>query len=219
MSFSDKIIKYIHKRRTNHQISNKGPLGQFYRDGGNEILFKYLNIDNKSIVIDGGCYLGDFTKEILIRFGSRVLSFEPLKREYKELVSRFGKNKLVDLYNQAIYDSEKKIQITLDGLNSSIFSNIKINEKKLFIKTFDIAKIFKKFKKINLLKLNVEGAEYKILLRLIEKKKLNNIDSYLIQFHPVDGSQLDIKKIRSVFLQQGFKQVFNYNYVWEYWSK
>jgi FkbM family methyltransferase len=219
MSFSDKIIKYIYKRRSNHQKSNKGPLGKFYRDGGNEILFKYLTLDNNSIVIDGGCYLGDFTKEILIRFGSRVLSFEPLKKEYKELVFRFEKNKLVNLYNQAIYDSEKKIPITLDGLNSSIFSNIKIKEKKLFIKTFDIANIFKKYKKIDLLKLNVEGAEYKILLRLIKKKKLNNIDSYLIQFHPINGSQLDIKKIRKSFLQQGFKQIFNYNYVWEYWSK
>jgi FkbM family methyltransferase len=170
MSFSDKIIRYIYKRRITHQKSNKGPLGQFYRDGGNEILFKYLALDNNSIVIDGGCYLGDFTKEILIRFGSRVLSFEPLKKEYKELVFRFEKNKLVNLYNQAIYDSEKKIPITLDGLNSSIFSNIKIKEKKLFIKTFDIANIFKKYKKIDLLKLNVEGAEYKILLRLIKKK-------------------------------------------------
>jgi FkbM family methyltransferase len=219
MSFSDKIIKYIYKRRSNHQKSNKGPLGQFYRDGGNEILFKYLTLDNNSIVIDGGCYLGDFTKEILIRFGSRVLSFEPLKKEYKELVYRFKKNKLVNLHNLAIYDSEKEIPITLDGLNSSIFSNIKIKERKLFIKTFDIVNIFKKYKKINLLKLNVEGAEYKILLRLIEKKKLNNIDSYLIQFHPVEGSQKDIKKIRGFFLEQGFKQFFNYNYVWEYWSK
>lgn len=219
MSFSDKIIRYIYKRRSIRQKSNKGPLGQFYRDGGNEILFKYLTLDNNSVVIDGGCYLGDFTKEILIRFGSRVLSFEPLKKEYKQLVFRFEKNKLVNLYNQAIYDSEKKIPITLDGLNSSIFSNIKIKKKKLFIKTFDIANIFKKYKKIDLLKLNVEGAEYKILLRLIKKKKLNNIDSYLIQFHPISDLQIDIKKIRKSFLQQGFKQIFNYNYVWEYWSK
>jgi len=218
MSFSDNIIRYIYKRRSIHQKRNKGPLGQFYRDGGNEILFKYLVLDNNSIVIDGGCYFGDFTKEILIRFGSRVLSFEPLKKEYKQLVFRFQKNKLVNLYNQAIYDSEKKIPISLDGLNSSIFSNIKI-KKKIFIKTFNITNIFKKYKKINLLKLNVEGAEYKILLRLIKKKKLHNIDSYLIQFHPINGSQLDLKKIRKSFLQQGFKQIFNYNYVWEYWSK
>jgi FkbM family methyltransferase len=219
MSFSNKIIRYIYKRRSIRQKNNKGPLGQFYRDGGNEILFKYLTLDNNSVVIDGGCYLGDFTKEILIRFGSRVLSFEPLKKEYKQLVFRFEKNKLVNLYNQAIYDSEKKIPITLDGLNSSIFSNIKIKKKKLFIKTFDIANIFKKYKKIDLLKLNVEGTEYKILLRLIKKKKLNNIDGYLIQFHPISDSQIDIKKIRKSFLQQGFKQIFNYNYVWEYWSK
>jgi FkbM family methyltransferase len=97
------------------------------------------------------------------------LSFEPLKKEYYELFIRFQKNKLVNLYNQAIYDSEKKISITLDGLNSSFFGNNKI-KKKLFIKTFDIANIFIKYKKINLLKLNVEGAEYKILLRLIKKK-------------------------------------------------
>lgn len=219
MSFSEQIIKYINRRRINYQKKNKGPLGQFYRDGGNELLFKYLKLNTKSIVIDGGCYLGDFTNEILIRFGSRVLSFEPLKKEYNELFIRFQKNKLVNLYNQAIYDSEKNISITLDGLNSSIFSNIKLKKKKLLIKTFDIANIFKNYKKINLLKLNVEGAEYKILLRLIKKKKLKDIDSYLIQFHPVDSSQRDIKIIRSVFLRQGFKQIFNYNYVWEYWSK
>lgn len=218
MSFSQFLINYIKNRRIRIEKKKIGPIGDFFRDGGNELLYKYLSLDKNSIVIDGGCYHGDFTKQILIRFGSRVLSFEPLKDEYKKLVLRFKKNKLVNLYNQAIYDSKKKIPITLDGINSSIF-NDDIKIKKFYIKTFDIVNIFKKYKKINLLKLNVEGAEYKILLRLIEKKKLNNIYSYLIQFHPLDGSQKDLSKIRGIFLKQGFKQVFNYNYVWEYWSK
>lgn len=148
MSFSEQIIKYINRRRINYQKKNKGPLGQFYRDGGNELLFKYLKLNTKSIVIDGGCYLGDFTNEILIRFGSRVLSFEPLKKEYNELFIRFQKNKLVNLYNQAIYDSEKNISITLDGLNSSIFSNIKLKKKNYLLKLLILQIFLKIIKKL-----------------------------------------------------------------------
>jgi FkbM family methyltransferase len=218
MSISNFILKIIDIRRKREQRNFSGPIGEFFRDGGNELLYKYLNLNTKSIVIDGGCYLGDFTKEILIRFGSRVLSFEPLKKEYKELICTFKKNKLVHLYNKALYDSNKKTQITLDGLNSSILSSKETNKKKI-IKTFDIANIFKRYKKIDLLKLNVEGSEYNILLSLIKRKRLNKIKSYLIQFHPNSNSHQTINEIRKNFLKEGFKQVFNYNSVWEYWSK
>lgn len=218
MSISNYILRIIYKRREKIQKNYPGPMGEFFRDGGYELLFKYLKLDKESIVIDGGCYLGDFTKEILIRFGSRVLSFEPLKKEYRKLTSKFKNNKLVYLYNKALYDSNKKISVTIDGLNSSLVSSKK-NKKKSLVKTLDIVNIFKRFNKIDLLKLNVEGAEYKILLRLNKKKKLNKISSYLIQFHQIHNYQQDIITIRNNFLKQGFKQVFNYNFIWEYWSK
>ena len=217
MSFSQFLINYIQNRRVRIQKKYSGSLGKFFRDGGNELLFKYLKLNSNSVIIDGGCYEGEFTKEILIRYGSKVLAFEPLDLKYKKLNVIFKNNKLVKLYKNALFDNNNRIYLSIDGLNSSTVNNN--NNNKILVKAINILDILKKFRRIDLLKLNVEGAEYKILAKLINGHKLKNISNYLIQFHPIVNSENLRGHIRKSLLKSKYNQIFNYDYVWELWSK
>jgi FkbM family methyltransferase len=217
-SFSNILINYILKRRNNWKKRVPGSYGKFFRDGGNELLYKFLKLNDKSVVIDAGCYEGEFTKEILIRYGCKVLAFEPLDLEYKKLNLIFRNNKSVKLYKYALLDNNCRIYFNIDGLNSSIVNNNNRNRKSL-VRAINILDILKKYSRIDLLKLNVEGAEYKILAKLINSHKLRNINSYLIQFHPIVNSKNLRACIRKSLLKNKYKLIFNYDYVWELWSK
>ena len=71
-----------------------------------------------------------------------------------------------------------------------------------------------------MLKLNVEGAEYDILNRIIKTNNLNNIKSFLIQYHKSIKNSVELRtEIRSEFKKNNFIEVFNYEFVWEYWRK
>ena len=66
MSISNLIINIIKKRRKKIRNNYSGEIGKFFRAGGNELLFNNINIDDNSVVIDGGAYDGEFISKISV---------------------------------------------------------------------------------------------------------------------------------------------------------
>ena len=77
MSISEIIINFINKRRNKIQKNYSGPLGVFFKDGGNNLIFSKLVLNSESVVIDGGGYQGEFIDNLLINFGCKIESYEP----------------------------------------------------------------------------------------------------------------------------------------------
>lgn len=219
MSISDFIISLINKRRKKIEINYPGALGDFFRDGGNEIIYKRLELDNNSMVIDGGGYHGEFIDKILINFGCKVDSYEPLVNEFNKLEKKYFYNDKVKIYNQAIYSDTKELYLSQEGISSSVITGSDA-KKNLKIKAVDIIEIINDKKIVDLLKLNVEGAEYEIMNRIIDSKNLDKFRSFLIQYHrSVENCEELRKKIRKILLEKNFKEIFNYDFVWEYWRR
>ena len=219
MSISDFIISLINKRRKKIEINYSGALGDFFRDGGNEIIYKRLELDNNSMVIDGGGYHGEFIDKILINFGCKVDSYEPLVNEFNKLEKKYFYNDKVKIYNQAIYSDTKELYLSQEGISSSVITGSDA-KKNLKIKAVDIIEIINDKKIVDLLKLNVEGAEYEIMNRIIDSNNLDKFRSFLIQYHrSVENCEELRKKIRKILLEKNFKEIFNYDFVWEYWRR
>ena len=73
--------------------------------------------------------------------------------------------------------------------------------------------------KIDLMKINIEGAEYDLLDDLIETGTVKHIDNLLIQFHdffPEAKSRMD--KIHE-HLKQTHESTFCHEFVWEGWKR
>ncbi|WP_181565892.1 hypothetical protein [Campylobacter hyointestinalis] len=53
---------------------------RWVKDRGDETLRLEYALDRNSIVIDGGGYKGDFSKNIFDRYGSKIFIFEPVSK-------------------------------------------------------------------------------------------------------------------------------------------
>ena len=218
MSISDIILKLIENRRINVKKNFPGDLGKFYREGGIDNILNSININDASKVLDAGAYKGEFADKILKKFGSHLILYEPLESEFNYLKKKYQYNKKIQLYNFAISNNNNNKFLFIDHNNSSISYN-KVNNS-VEIKCENIVDIFDKEKNIDLIKMNIEGAEYEILNEIINKNYLTRCKYYLIQFHHKDDKNLieNKKIIASKFKEMNFKKIFNYNYVWELWE-
>jgi FkbM family methyltransferase len=123
--------------------------------------------------------------------------FDQVLYEMKtNLESNYGHT--VFLFNQtAAWKSDGLIDFYVDEVNidqsfwgSSLFNNhpdvIKSGKKKVKIRSVDVARIIKQYQKQDLivLKMDIEGAEYHLLLDFLKKDILPFIDYMTVEYHP-----------------------------------
>ena len=184
---------------------------QFNSDGGDALIFKNIILNKDSVIIDGGGFNGEFTDEILKKNFSKIHIYEPDPNFYNDLLKKYKFETKVEILNLELFNEEQIITLSENSNASSIMENSENGTK---VKAVDISKEFKKYKNIDLLKLNIEGAEYKVISRLIETQEINKVRYLLVQFHKehdLDGSKFH--KINLEILKK-YKIVFNYKYVW-----
>lgn len=184
---------------------------QFIEDGGDNIIFKNLILNEHSVIIDGGGYNGEFADEIIKKSFNRIYIYEPDETFYKNLTEKYKLNIKVEVLNFALYSKE---QITKLSQNLNASSIMEDDKSGVEVKAVDIFKEFKKYNNIDLLKLNIEGAEFEVISRLIQTKEINKVKYLLVQFHrehDLDGSKLN--KITSE-ISKNYNEIFNYKYVW-----
>lgn len=154
-----------------------------------------FNILNKeSIFIDLGANIGDTTQYIHDVYDCKIFAYEPNNDAFNILKKKFKYKKKIKLINSAVLNYNGKSNLYLHKLstihNGTEFSqasslNIKKNnidkKKKQNCTVIHINKILKKFKKRIILKIDIEGSEYKILPFLL--KNQNNIERVACEMH------------------------------------
>ena len=177
-----------------------------YKINNNYKNFKNLELNKESLVIDIGANIGLIAQVFVDKYNCNIEAYEPNKFAFKELKKRFRDNKKVKCY---------KLAVTEDGLKKKLFFHKKyktdptkystatsflskkenVNNKEFsIIKTISINSIMSKFKYIDLIKIDIEGYEYKILPYIINNKK--NIKKVICELHgkPKSGKNLFLSK-------------------------
>ena len=189
---------------------------QFISDGGDELIFKNIILKDNAVTIDGGGFDGEFTDEILKKKCQNIYIYEPDPDFYKNLIRKYQLDNRVKILNLALFDKDRKMNLSENSNASSIMES---TDSGRIINTVDVYNEFKKYEKIDLLKLNIEGAEYDVLLRLIEKNELNKVKYLLVQFHKEhDLAEVKYNNILPKITKE-FDIIFNYKYVWSLFVK
>ncbi len=188
-------------------------------NGDNKLSLDYY-LNSESIVFDVGAYEGNFTKKIHKKFNCNIYAFEPLEK-YSEMLKEFFQEDLnVRIYNFGLLDEDKMIKLSnIDGA-SSIFSRPEgeLNTSvamKSFINFIEENSI----NKIDLLYMNIEGSEYKLLDQIIESGFIKKINHLQIQFHNFVEDSSNLRKNLRKKLRKTHKCKFNYPFIWERWDK
>lgn len=143
-------------------------------------------MDFSGIVLDAGANVGFFTALAKHKGAKRIYSVEPDPSAFDCLEKNFIHDSNVICLNKALSDITDVVLFDI-SMGSSVASTInKYNKQKdthsIFVKAFSLPTFFMLENDINLLKLDIEGAEYEVLNSLSSYyyKKINQI---FLEFH------------------------------------
>lgn len=166
-------------------------------------------LDQYKTVIDIGANSGLFTKLCLEHGAEKVISVEPNKKCLKNLKHMFKNNENVFVIESGVSDKREKTIFYTTEKNSTIGSfeksRVMNDYEESFVESSEIncitlEDIFNESKldKVDLVKMDIEGAEYKIISSLTSET-LSKINSFLIEYHDNQNGNLDnlISKLKN----------------------
>lgn len=152
-----------------------------------------------ALMIDGGAYIGDSSAYFLSRFpGLKVVALEPDPRTFDTLVTNlrpYGDR--VRTLNCGLYAHEGTVRFSEGETGSTIHD---AGETEIAVTTLSSLLDNEQISKIDILKLDIEGAEESIF-RAEPERWLERTDWLIIEFHS-DAGQAEIS---SVLEQNGFE--------------
>jgi FkbM family methyltransferase len=173
----------------------------------------------ESVVFDCGAHLGFFAAEIFRRYQCDVFCFEPMPRHFKELSKRFTNTPRIVCLNYGIAPTPGEAKISVEGEASSLFRTTGSTESETvrFV-GLDEALRLAGGRKIDLLKLNIEGGEFELLETILARQLANQFRNIQVQFHQVIPDYHERwLKIRAG-LAKSHRLTYDYYFVFENWS-
>jgi FkbM family methyltransferase len=191
--------------------------------GANPDLLHEADIDADSVVIDAGAYIGEWAQDMLDRYNSTIHAFEPDPRNYRLLEERSRTSPRIVAHEFGLGDANERVRMTLEFLGSSMFpeGNADKNVPSAEVEIRDIADVWQSLGlgHVDFMKINIEGAEFPLLERMMEADLLKDVDCYLIQFHEWHpGAYSRRRKIRKA-LSRTHRLAWDHHFVWEKWVR
>ncbi len=153
----------------------------------------FNNLNSDSIVVDMGAHIGQVSEFISDKYNSNIFAYEPNPTLFKILKEKFKNKTKVQIYNQAISNSinSNKLYSTtnvkINEINESLKYSMEFEKKNIdknnyiSVNVITIKDLLCQFNQIDVLKINIEGHEYKILDDIINNK--NKIKKVVCQLH------------------------------------
>ena len=189
--FSKKKFDFFRKLLLHFSLKISGykNFGNFFETGEN-LIFKLIKTHKVKNCLDIGAHTGTFSKKLLAIKNTKVIAFEPMKHSYLKLKKiEFGNRKNFRCFNIALSNEKKISEIYYTNSQSQLASvnfNLnkinflrkkKIKKQKIKTETLDSFEAKNKnlfLKKIDYIKIDTEGHDYKVLLgakKFIKKHK------------------------------------------------
>lgn len=176
-----------------------------------EFLNEDIVLQSNSIVIDMGANIGEISS-IFSRMNCIVHSFEPTKETYDVLERRFSKNDNVFTYNKACWNKNETLKfyhhewsehnkIHWSNGNSLLVKKRNVKEDDYEeVEAIDVAEfIFSLSTQINLIKIDIEGAEIEVINHIIDSKAIDKVDKIICEVH---DKKYDFLKTKTMFLKK-----------------
>lgn len=118
---------------------------------------------------------------------SKIIAFEPNPFSFKSLEENVRVNncKNVELRNEAVSNEDGHLAFYLNENPNSLrasFNESRGGEKELLVKTVKLSDVLKS-QDVDVVKIDVEGAEHQVLKDLVETNTLTKCKHYMIEYH------------------------------------
>ena len=192
-------------------------LQRWFKDDGDKTHRLSYELNEDSIVFDLGGYEGDWSAKIIEKYNCSAYIFEPVNEYYKKIVERFKDNKKVFVFNIGLSDKNGNIDIFYNGDSSSMVFKTSTSERIEIRNICDFLDEIK-IKKIDVIKINIEGAEFDLLNEVIKKNYQTKFDNIQVQFHKMFDDSHEKRDIIRKKLSETHQLTYDYTFVWENWK-
>ncbi len=168
------------------------------------------------LVWDVGASAGRGAGEIRRLHGTVVHAFEPHPGAYADLERAAAADDGIVAHRVALGREDGTATLSLDGPGSTMFGT---GGDVCEIEVRDVAAVFDELvdDRLAYLKVNIEGAEYDLLERMVESGTLARTRYLLVQFHEwYPRAHLRRWRLRRA-LRRTHDQVWSYPWIWELW--
>jgi FkbM family methyltransferase len=166
-----------------------------YKNNKKLKIFDKANLKKNSIFVDLGGNLGLVSYYIHDKFDCNIFIYEPNPICFDILINNFKNYKKIHIFNKAVSNKNGRSKLyfskeNLDNINYHAANTLEKSKKNIDKKNFknidliSIQKVIKQHKYIDLLKIDIEGSEYKILPYIT--KNINKFTKIYCEFHGRD---------------------------------
>lgn len=186
-------------------------------DGGPSRQFEYV-LDQGALVLDLGGYEGQWTSDVVARWGCRAHVFEPVPMFAEAIAKRFAQNPRVTVHDFGLGAKAETIRLSLaaDGTSAVRVSGTQTVEGRIELAADWFAR--ENVTRVDLMKINIEGGEYALLEHLLDAGLLPRIRHLQVQFHDfLPDARERMEAIRWKLAQTHVPE-WQYDFVWESWK-
>ena len=189
----------------------------FEINGDHTLRTQYRELNSNSIVFDVGGYKGQWSSDIFSKYLCTIYIFEPVELYYLDIKNRFQINNKIFIFNFGLSNISIIKKISLKDDSSSFYRDCSENADAQLV-SFNEFIIKNKIKKIDLIKINIEGGEYDLLEDIIKNDFIYNICNIQIQFHKISKDSEIKMKYYQKLLSKTHILTFQYKFIWENWK-
>lgn len=186
-------------------------------------LLYLAQLDRDSVVLDVGAYFGEWAEEIARRYDANILSFEPDPVNFQRLEEKAALFPRIRPFEYGLGAKSETVRMSLEFLGSTVYSSPQKKKKQRFadVRILDIEQAWRELglDRVDLMKINIEGAEFPLLERMLAAGLADRVDTFLIQFHEWHpGAYRRRRKIQRA-LAKTHHCDWDHHFIWERWSR
>jgi FkbM family methyltransferase len=172
-----------------------------------------------SVVLDLGGYEGQWASDIYAKYCCDEYVFEPIVEYADKIQFRFRSNTKIQVFPFGLGPSDCQLPMSKKRDHSSVVQQ----NGEIVMGSFREAVHFITgelgLSHVDLMKINIEGAEYDLLEHLIAQHWITNISNVQVQFHDfVPDAGARMKSLQEKLASTHFL-TYQYPFVWENWAR
>ncbi|MEK6832866.1 MAG: FkbM family methyltransferase [Nanoarchaeota archaeon] len=147
--------------------------------------FDEKRLSESPIIVDLGFKYGEFSIPFIEKYKGICYAYEPAKTSFNIAKEKIKYMNSIFLFNEAVWKYNDIIDFySFDNFpqSNSVFNRPLPLEDKYKIRSITLDNILKMVPYVDILKIDIEGAEWEIL-RLSKKELFNSVDQLIIEFH------------------------------------
>lgn len=177
--------------------------------------YHYESPKSDPLIIDCGANIGLTTLYFKQHYpDARIMAFEPNPFAYKLLLENIRLNRLqgIDTYNVALHDAETTLPFFIGTNVGSIVGSLDNHgqQRSIPVKTARLSTYLHAVDSVDLIKMDVEGAEWNLVKDLSEAGLLTKAKRYIIEYHHYKATPAALGAFLAMFEAVGFTYTIEY---------